>query len=153
MKKLIKKFLLAAMAILIIALCGGAGWMGYYADAIRQSRADKEPWPFYTTSSKGEHLIAHAGGEIDGHIYTDAKEAYEQSVKKGMKFIEVDLLETTDGDFVAAHDWELFNTSIGAAERQGAPRSLEEVQAAKIYGKYSTLDERQIAEFCANIRK
>ncbi len=132
---------LVLVVALITYICG---WLAYYSDVIMAHRADKTPYPFYTTSSKGDHLIAHAGGKIGEHIYTNSKEAYEQALKRGMKFIEVDLSATTDGDYVAVHDWELFNTSIGLSGDK--PQSLDTIHNSKIYGKYTPLDEKQIAQ-------
>ena len=61
-----------------------------------------------------------------------------------MKFIEIDLQETTDDHFVAVHDWENFNKVTG---RSGNSQlSLKEVMSSKIYGKYTPLDEKGIIE-------
>ncbi|MBR4106658.1 MAG: hypothetical protein IKK52_05090 [Alphaproteobacteria bacterium] len=65
-----------------------------------------------------------------------------------MKFIEVDLTETTDGKYAAVHDWELFNRSIGLTGDK--PLSLATINSMKIYGKYSPLDEYQINKFMLN---
>ena len=53
-------------------------------------------------------LIAHAGGEIDGYVYTNSLEALQQAASRGYKFIELDLLLTSDSVLVAAHSWEDF---------------------------------------------
>ena len=37
-------------------------------------------------------LIAHAGGEIDGYVYTNSLEALQQAASRGYRFIELDLL-------------------------------------------------------------
>jgi hypothetical protein len=49
--------------------------------------------------------IAHAGGKIDGHIYTNCKEALDLSYKKGFRFFELDIGLTSDGEYIALHDW------------------------------------------------
>ena len=41
-------------------------------------------------------LIAHAGGEIDGYVYTNSLEALQQAASRGYKFIELDLLLASD---------------------------------------------------------
>ena len=51
-----------------------------------------------------EHFIAHAGGAIDGNIYTNCLEALDLSYSKGCKLFELDLVLTTDGKIVAQHD-------------------------------------------------
>lgn len=115
-----------------------------YYDVIKNNQQNKEPLFFYTTSDKGDHLIAHAGGMIDDYIYTNSKEAYEQSIQAGLNFIEVDLQTTTDGHFVAIHDWDRFNKSIG--KDGDKPLSLQEVLDSKIYGKYTPLDAKGIID-------
>lgn len=46
-----------------------------------------------------ERLIAHAGGKINGDIYTNSREALEASYQRGYKYIELDLqsLNNTGG--------------------------------------------------------
>ena len=51
---------------------------------------------------------------------------------------------TTDGHFVAIHDWERFNKSIG--NDGDKPLSLQEVLDSKIYGKYTPLDAKGIID-------
>ena len=50
-------------------------------------------------------FIAHAGGEIDGNIYTNSLEALDLSYQRGFRLFELDIIETSDRHFVAAHDW------------------------------------------------
>ena len=49
------------------------------------------------------HLIAHAGGAIDGHTYTNSKEALINALDKGFTYIELDLYETSDSNVVCLH--------------------------------------------------
>ena len=128
--------------VFFILICGVFFYVRY-ADVIKNNRSNTKSYPYYTTELSQEHLIAHAGGALDGHIYTDALEAYEQSIAAGMKFIEVDLLETKEGKFVAAHDWKTFNEITG--ENEEKVRSLEEIHKLKIYDKYTPMDEKQVA--------
>ena len=58
-------------------------------------------------------LIAHAGGVIDSCTYTNSREAMLHSLAKGYRFIEFDLLFTSDSVLVAAHSWEKFNSMTG----------------------------------------
>lgn len=53
-------------------------------------------------------FIAHAGGAINDITYSNSEEAVNNSIKLGYKLIELDLLETSDGFIVAAHDWKNF---------------------------------------------
>ncbi len=51
-------------------------------------------------------FIAHAGGEIDGHTYTNSLEALNLNYKKGFRLFELDIHETSDHKYVAVHDWK-----------------------------------------------
>ena len=51
-------------------------------------------------------LIAHAGGAIDGHVYTNSKEAVLNSINNGSKYIELDFSLTSDSELVCVHRWE-----------------------------------------------
>lgn len=48
-------------------------------------------------------FIAHALGGIEGHKYTNSVEALEQRLAQGVRFLEVDLSFTADGDLVCFH--------------------------------------------------
>lgn len=52
------------------------------------------------------HLIAHAGGAINGHTYTNSKEALQDALDNGFRYIELDLYETTDNNVVCLHSLE-----------------------------------------------
>ena len=49
------------------------------------------------------HLIAHAGGAIDGYTYTNSKDALMNALDNGFHFIELDLCVTPQG-VVCSHD-------------------------------------------------
>jgi len=112
------------------------------------------PSPFYR-ESKGnlenskDFLIAHAGGGIDGHIYTNSREAVENSIEKGYLFIELDLILSKDEKIVAAHDWKHFYKIADLPLVSGEPQALllEEFKAQKIHGKYATLAYDDIVGF------
>lgn len=53
-------------------------------------------------------FIAHAGGGFKDVTYSNSRESVIESIQKGFKLIELDLLETSDGFIVAAHDWKTF---------------------------------------------
>lgn len=131
-------------AVACIAGCGILWVLGLYilyGDTVYSNINDNTRFPFYN----GEHhLIAHGGGSIDGHVYTNSKEAVESAINSGMKFIEIDLIKTSDGIYIAGHDWELVNNITG--HNGDAPLSLKEFKESKIHGKYTPLDESDIAE-------
>lgn len=85
-----------------------------------------------------QSYIAHAGGEIDGYTYTNSKEAVEHSIECGMKYIELDLLLTSDSSLVAAHSWADYNKMVGVENLDSIP-TLEQFQQSKLLGKYTPL--------------
>ena len=89
--------------------------------------------------------IAHAGGGIDGLTYTNSKEALDLSYKKGFRLFELDIIETQDGKFVAAHDWELWSKMTGFMG--DFPPTNEQFLKYKIYKKYTPLDIKAINEW------
>lgn len=52
--------------------------------------------------------VAHAGGAIDGAVYTNAIAAMERSAAQGFTLIEVDFQRTADGVLVCGHDWDAY---------------------------------------------
>ena len=83
-----------------------------------------------------EHFIAHAGGAIDGELYTNCLEALDLSYSKGCKLFELDLVLTTDGKIVAQHD----PPGITEAEFMARP----------ILGKYTPLNMEAINRWFQN---
>ena len=99
----------------------------------------------YTPST--DRFIAHAAGEINGVKSTNSKEALDANYKKGFRLFELDIIETSDGKYVAAHDWKMwarFTDYTGEL-----PVSHAEFLQHKIYGKYSTLDMEGINRWFA----
>lgn len=126
----------------IIIFC--VGWLALFGEGVLISRKLDKPYPFYNDELAKQHLIAHAGGAIDGKIYTNSREAIEGSIKAGRKYIEIDLIETSDGEYIAGHDWERINEMTG---RQGdKPLSKQEFLSSKLYGKYTPMSIQDIAE-------
>ncbi len=87
-------------------------------------------------------FIAHAGGAIDGDIYTNSLEALDASYAKGFKLFELDIIETSDDAFVAGHDWHSWKRNTGF---QGQiPPTLKAFKGYKIMNKYTPLDINDI---------
>lgn len=108
----------------------------------QQSHASRPSnWP---TNAAG--FIAHGGGGIDDKTNTDSVEAVASSISRGYRMIELDLLITTDGFIVAAHDWKSFRQRTGHAPDAitDQPLSLAEFHSRKIDGRYTPLDEEAI---------
>ncbi len=88
-------------------------------------------------------LIYHACGGIDGLAYTNSREALEQTLADGNRFVEVDFSFTSDGELVCTHDWE---NSWGFEGQLPA----REFATAKIFGKYTTLSAADIVRYMAD---
>lgn len=82
-------------------------------------------------------FIAHAGGEIEGDRYTNSLEALDLNYKKGFQLFEIDFIKTSDGKFVAAHDWKKWKEQTGY--KGEVPITQEEFLKHKIKGKYTPL--------------
>ena len=92
-------------------------------------------------------LIAHAGGEIDGNVYTNSFEALEQAVSRGYKYIELDLLLTSDSVLVAAHSWEEFNNITGYGQWGDSVPTAAQFAESRIHNRYTPLTAQMINDF------
>ncbi len=87
--------------------------------------------------------IAHAGGCIDGVFYTNSLEAIDHAISCGIKIVELDLVLTTDGDIVAAHDWPSFHAATGH-KGDSCAICTSEFRARKIHGRYTPVTAAMI---------
>ena len=78
-------------------------------------------------------VIAHGGGGIDGHDYTNSREAIELSLRRGLKAVEIDLRQTRDGKFIGQHDDGKFSA---AGVDDSSKLTSDELFALKLHGKY-----------------
>lgn len=92
-------------------------------------------------------LIAHAGGAIDGYVYTNSLEALERAVENGYRYIEFDLGFTSDSVLVAVHSWSDFNRMTGNANWGDSVPDHSHFTAQKIHGRYTPLTAEMINEF------
>ena len=97
-------------------------------------------------SAKRE-LIAHAGGVVDGYVYTNSHEALARAAENGYRYIEFDFLFTSDSVLVAAHSWEDFNSMTGNAMWGDSVPSLAHFKAQRIHGRYTPLTADDINAF------
>lgn len=85
-------------------------------------------------------FIAHAGGYVDGHVYTNSLEAMNFSYSQGCRMFELDLWKTTDNMFVGVHDWAGWKAmSNYPKDRNDTPVSLQEFLSLRIHGAYTPL--------------
>lgn len=92
----------------------------------------------------GDTLIAHAGGSIDGNIYTNCLEAIEKSYDNGIRVFELDFAYTSDGHMVCKHDWEY---AIQEGNEPGEIWDRDTFLAVPIYDKYTPIDITVLCEF------
>ncbi|MFA7241077.1 MAG: hypothetical protein WC091_13290 [Sulfuricellaceae bacterium] len=88
--------------------------------------------------------IAHAGGTIDGHKYSNSIEAIIRSVSIGFSYIELDVVQLADG-FGIAHD---------GMERSYGVNDFSQVNNVdflnlKVYGRYTPPQFEQLLEISA----
>ncbi|WP_325892033.1 sulfatase-like hydrolase/transferase [Grimontia sp. NTOU-MAR1] len=84
-----------------------------------------------------ERYIAHAGGGIDGHHYTNSMEALNESYRQGLRYFEIDLLETSDHRLVAAHEWKEWAKKVDYSG--DIPPRYDDFMSKKMHGKYTPL--------------
>jgi len=96
-------------------------------------------------------VISHAGGGIEGHAYSSSQEALDANYALGRRVFELDLIQTSDGAWVATHDWK---TWADKTNREGTRTFYEAIQdafsdeyvptkaeflAAKMHGKFTPI--------------
>lgn len=87
-----------------------------------------------------ENLIAHGGG-VGPFLYTNSAEAFADSLNKGFKFIELDILKTKDRHLLAAHDWRHFCEITGT---KSEPETLEAALQLRINGTQKPLSGNRV---------
>lgn len=99
----------------------------------------------YDFEPSTDRYIAHGGGEINKVRYTNTREALDYSYQKGFRLFELDIIETSDGKWVAAHDWNMWSRFT---DYQGSlPPTLAEFNKEVIYGDYHTMDLSEINDW------
>lgn len=88
--------------------------------------------------------IAHGGGAIDGHPVTNTLEAVENAISRGVKYIELDLVTTSDGRLVATHDWGTFSDQTGVEASTANPPTYDTFKRSRAYGKFTPMTAEMI---------
>lgn len=96
------------------------------------------PKDFPIQDYKTPILIAHAGGQINGQNYTNSKEAVLESLNKGMEFVELDFMFTSDNKMAAMHAYQDFNEKTGYGYSEN-PIYERDFRSRKIYGNLTPL--------------
>ena len=91
-------------------------------------------------------IIAHAGGNIDSLTYTNSREAVEHAIACGVKYIELDVVVSPEGEPLAFHSSEDMVDTIYSCD----PPHMSEFTATPLQGKngktYTPLTWREINE-------
>jgi glycerophosphoryl diester phosphodiesterase len=99
-------------------------------------------------SEDTNRFIAHGGGLINGFDYTNSLEALNLSYSKGFRLFELDIIKTSDGNYVAAHDWESWKRFTNYNGE--VPVSLNEFMKHKIQGLFSPIGMVEINKWFLN---
>lgn len=89
--------------------------------------------------------IASSGGIIDNAKTTNSLEALNLNYKKGFRYFELDLRETSDGTLIAVRDWDFWKKMTGY--KGVVPPTLAIFKEYKLFDKYTTLDIKQIDDW------
>ena len=90
-------------------------------------------------------LVAHAGGAVEGFPDTNSLEALENAVKLGFRYIEVDMILSSDGEIVLKHSWEqAFNRIVDARNH---PMSHQEFMESLLFNRFTTMDLPMLIDF------
>jgi hypothetical protein len=92
-----------------------------------------------------KYYIAHAGGGIDGFIYTNSKEAVLNSIGNGFKYIELDLFLSQDENLLCIHDIYEFNKMTDTKDTS-LSINTEEFKSRVIYKKYTPLTLTEVLQ-------
>ncbi len=81
---------------------------------------------------------------IGGHTVTNTLEAVENSLANGIKYIELDLLLTSDSVLVATHDWSTYSSLSGVEASDTQPPSYARFINSTILDSLTVLDYARI---------
>lgn len=113
------------ITIIIFGLTG----IMFTTECLIKYKAMNEGWP-------GDIIVSHAGGEIDGYIYTNSKEAILKNYELGNRTFEMDFQMTSDNSVVCVHDW---NVEFSDGHRGGVVESEKDFLSMQIFGRYTAL--------------
>lgn len=111
-------------------------------DFAKKSKNAKTPAIF---SAQTDRFIAHAGGEVAEKRYSNSLESLDYNYKKGFRYFELDIIETSDEQFVAAHDWKFWSE---VTQYQGnLPPTKQVFLSKKLFQKLTPLDMERINQW------
>ncbi|MBN8524735.1 MAG: hypothetical protein J0M02_05295 [Planctomycetes bacterium] len=141
-----------AIAGLAVALLAYPAWRLARRHVIRnelQAAWERSKAALPASAARQEPLaeascIAHAGGAVDGITYLNIMEGWQRSVEAGATLIEADMLFTSDGVLVLAHDWDHFHRLTG--EGTGVVTTAQ-FKASRLLGRFAPATWADAQEF------
>ena len=123
------------VALAVSLLQGGCDFIPLEAIPKAPFSCEDETWNVARVNP--HRFIAHAGGQIDGRRYTNSREALDLAYENGFRLFEFDLIKTSDGHLVAAHDWDTWRNATGSEIPIPSHQQFKEIL---LFEKYHTLD-------------
>jgi glycerophosphoryl diester phosphodiesterase len=99
-------------------------------------RQQNDKWSEHTT-------VAHAGGRIDGHYYSNCVDAILVNYENGQRTFEIDFAVTSDNKLVGKHDWDYV---VQEGNSAGEVWSEEQFLSVPIFGQYEPLSFARLCE-------
>lgn len=84
--------------------------------------------------------LIHAGGIVNGQYFTNTVESFDNCVRHGQSFIEVDFCWTSDGELVCLRNW-------GYVHPGGQPLTLKEFMNMKIFNGHTPASIDTLAQW------
>lgn len=144
-KKILNKTIFViSFGLLVLSIAVAATRLNVKPYFTRLYRMHDEQW--YDRN----RVIVHALGEIDGMTYTNSKEALENSYQEGVRSFECDFSMTSDGQLVACHDWEFWDSWFPDDEKiagEGYTPDFDEFMNAKVMGRFTALSGEDLILF------
>lgn len=92
-----------------------------------------------------EFWIAHGGG-IGEFVYSNCMEAVQDSLRRGFRYIELDIMTTSDGHLLGGHTWKELRFLAGADAVIEAPMSRSEIETLRTKWKKTLLFAEDICQ-------
>lgn len=127
---------LALLSLGVVVLCGI--WPHRCAQ-VREEFALRFP-PNDCAGVAIPFVIAHAGGAVGQHTYSNSLEALDLNYTRGCRLFELDFEWTSDGELVLLHDWNAAATRIFGEEFGGQWRDRRSFLAARRLDELTSLD-------------
>jgi FG-GAP-like repeat len=86
-------------------------------------------------------FVAHANGAIDGHLYSNSREAFDHNYARGFRVFEVDLVRLADGTALVAHDGLEANYGLSKSFKQA---TWADLAGKKYLGRYTIMRSQDL---------